>query len=169
MATGRSMQLTKQIGEYLVSAELCRLEFITTTFTGSVPEFDILAINDKREAIPVQVKTIRGGSWQFDGRKFLDISISSGGIQAINGKKEIQNPDLICVFVKLVFRGKDEFYIFRLKDLQDIIYEGHTAWLSKHRGRRPRKPGSTHVSISPDALAKYRDNWKLLKEESSYK
>jgi len=34
MATGRSMQLTKQVGEYLASAELCRRGLISTTFTG---------------------------------------------------------------------------------------------------------------------------------------
>jgi len=47
MATGRDMQLTKMIGEYLVCAELCRRELLATTFTGNVPEFDILA-TDKR-------------------------------------------------------------------------------------------------------------------------
>ena len=47
MATGRDMQLTKMIGEYLVCAELCRRGLLATTFTGNVPEFDILA-TDKR-------------------------------------------------------------------------------------------------------------------------
>ena len=43
MATGRDIQLTKMIGEYLVCAELCRRGLLATTFTGNVPEFDILA------------------------------------------------------------------------------------------------------------------------------
>lgn len=43
MATGRENQLTKQVGEYLVAAELCRRGFIATTFTGNVPDFDIIA------------------------------------------------------------------------------------------------------------------------------
>ncbi len=47
MATGRTMQLTKMIGEYLVCAELCRRELLATTLTGNVPEFHILA-TDKR-------------------------------------------------------------------------------------------------------------------------
>ena len=45
MATGRDVQLTRQIGEYLAAAELGRRGWIATTFTGSVPGFDILAVN----------------------------------------------------------------------------------------------------------------------------
>jgi hypothetical protein len=43
MATGRDNQLTKQVGEYLVAAEVCRRGFIATTFTGNVPHYDIIA------------------------------------------------------------------------------------------------------------------------------
>ena len=53
MATGRSMQLTKMAGEYLVCAELCRRGLLATTFTGNVPEFDILA-TDKRLQLETQ-------------------------------------------------------------------------------------------------------------------
>ena len=45
MATGRDTQLTKQIGDYLVTAELGRLGLIATTFTGNVPHYDISACN----------------------------------------------------------------------------------------------------------------------------
>jgi hypothetical protein len=41
MATGCSTQITKQVGEYLVAAEICRRGFIATTFTGNVPHYDI--------------------------------------------------------------------------------------------------------------------------------
>jgi len=163
MVTGRSMQLTKQVGEYLVSAELCRLGFIATTFTGNVPEFDILAIDEEHKTKPVQVKAIRGGSWQFDAKKFLDISIRDG-VQTINGKKVLSNPDLICIFVLVISQGKDKFYVFKLKDLQDVIYKEYTTWLNKHGGRRPKNPDSTHVSVSPDDLTKYQDKWELLKQ-----
>jgi len=163
MTTGRSMQLTKQVGEYLVSAELCRLGFIATTFTGNVPEFDILAINEKYETIPIQVKAIRAGSWQFNARKLLDISIRDDK-QQVNGKKDLQYSKLICIYVKLISRGKDEFYIFRLKNLQDIIFNGYSSYLREHRGRRPKNPNSTHTAVSPKDLSKYRDKWDLLKE-----
>lgn len=57
MTKGRENQLTKQVGEYLVSAELCRRGFVATTFTGNIPEFDMLAVNGSNETIPLQVKT----------------------------------------------------------------------------------------------------------------
>ena len=164
MATGREMQLTKRVGEYLVCAELCRMGFIATTFAGNVPDFDILAINDKGENKSIQVKAIKGGSWQFDVSKFLDISISRDGIQTIERKKRLQNPGLICIFIKLISEGKDEFYIFRLGDLQNIVFKNHNGWLKKHGGKRPRNPKSMHASVSPEDLSQYRDNWRLLKE-----
>ncbi len=47
MASGRNTQLTRQIGEYLAAAELGRRNWVATTFTGSLPGFDILAIDDQ--------------------------------------------------------------------------------------------------------------------------
>ena len=55
MATGRSLQLTKQVGEYLVAAELCRRKLIATTFTGNVPDYDIVAISGGGESILFQI------------------------------------------------------------------------------------------------------------------
>jgi len=49
MATGRNMQLTKMLGEYLVCAELCRRESLAATFTENVPEFDIFAAYKRLE------------------------------------------------------------------------------------------------------------------------
>ena len=43
MATGRQVQLTKQVGEYLVAAELSRRGLLTATFAGNVPDYDIVA------------------------------------------------------------------------------------------------------------------------------
>lgn len=53
MATGRSNQLTRQIGEHLVAAELGRQGFIATPFAGNVPNFDLLVANELGVAIPV--------------------------------------------------------------------------------------------------------------------
>ena len=46
MATGRENQLTKQIEESLVVSELGRHGFIATSFTGNVPNIDILAMEE---------------------------------------------------------------------------------------------------------------------------
>lgn len=45
MATGRSMKLNKQIGEYLVDSELARRGMMVATFSGNVPHFDLIAVN----------------------------------------------------------------------------------------------------------------------------
>jgi hypothetical protein len=58
MATGRDNQLTKQVGEYLVAAEVCRRGFIATTFTGNVPHYDIIASNASGRHQAIQVKAI---------------------------------------------------------------------------------------------------------------
>lgn len=161
MATGRSMQLTKQVGEYLASAELCRRGLISTTFTGNVPEFDILAINERQETIPIQVKTIKGGSWQFNARYFMNININNG-IQIIKGKTKLPSPGLICILVKLIGQGKDDFYIIKMEDLQNILFESYNKWLKSKNFKRPRNPESTHCAISSSELSGYKDNWKLV-------
>jgi len=72
MATGRDMQLTKMVGEYLVSAELCRRGLITTTFAGNIPDFDIVAITESLHSIPVQVKASTKGDWHLINDKDKD-------------------------------------------------------------------------------------------------
>jgi hypothetical protein len=139
MATGRDMQLTKAVGEYLVCAELCRMGFVASSFTGNVPDFDVIAVNSKNKSIPIQVKTIRAGEWQLNADKYLDISILKGA-QRVKGKRKTSSGNLIHIFVRLSEQGKDKFYIFRFRDLQNIIYKNYTLWLHEHGGRRPRNP-----------------------------
>lgn len=165
MATGRETKLTQQVGEHLVCAELGRRGFIATTFTGNVPVFDIVALDENHKIKLIQVKAIDGGEWQIkDVSKYLDISISDNGIQNVKGIKDIQFPDLICIFVKLVFQGNDEFYLFRLSNMQDIIFEKYGSWLRKKGGIRPRNQKSMHAAVSSRDLEKYKNNWELLKE-----
>jgi hypothetical protein len=161
MASGRKNQLTKQIGEYLVAAELCRRGLIATTFTGNVPDFDIIAINESFETIPIQVKTIRHLDWQLDAKKFINIGIDNG-VQRVIDKISLSNTDLICIFVRLISQGSDEFYIFRLGDLQEIIFDNYSQRLEKIKGKRPRNENSTHISVNQKLLERFRDNWNLI-------
>jgi hypothetical protein len=62
MATGREMQLARQVGEHLVAAELGRRGYVATPFAGNVPMFDLLAADIRGYAIPIQVKAIKGPS-----------------------------------------------------------------------------------------------------------
>ena len=163
MATGRSMQLTKMAGEYLVCAELCRRGLLATTFTGNVPEFDILATDKRLQTIPIQVKANAKGAWVLRADSFLNINYDEQTeIQTIVGKRDFKNSKLIYILVKLVDQGKDELYILRLQDLQKLIFKNHSGYLQKHGGRRPKNPESMHISVLSKHLAGYQDNWQLL-------
>jgi len=158
MATGRNNQLTKQIGENLVVAELGRRGYIATTFTGNVPEFDILAANETAKVFPIQVKAINGVSWQFDIRSFLEVHIEEGE-QVIQGKIKKKNRELVCIFVRIGEQGEDEFYLFRWGFLQDYFY-------NSYKGRKPpRNVDSFHCAIWLKDLQEFKNNWEILNEE----
>lgn len=159
MATGREIQLTRRIGEHLVTAKLGRLGYIAAPFAGNVPDFDLMAADPRGFSIPIQVKAINGPSWQFNVTKFLDVDLKKD-VQTVRGIKKVPNPNLLCIFVLL---GKneqeDEFYLFEFKVLQKYfsrVYKG---------GRRARNPESFHCAIWPKDLKEYRDNWDLLKSQ----
>jgi hypothetical protein len=88
MVTGRSNYLTKQAGEYLVAAELSRRGYIATTFTGNVPYYDIIAVDDSGGHVVVQVKAIAGASWQFKATDFADM--------VMKGRQQIVLRDTLC-------------------------------------------------------------------------
>jgi len=152
MATGHDMQLTKQVGEYLVAAEVCRRGFIATTFTGNVPHYDIIALDASGRHRAIQVKAIRGGAWQFDCRTFVDIRLE-GEKQIVGQPTQVPYPDLVCVFVRLLGQGADEFYVLTWSDLQKIIIAGYCRNLEGHGGVRPRKHDSFHGAIHPQMLS----------------
>jgi hypothetical protein len=156
MASGRKIQLTRQIGEHLVAAELGRRGLIAAPFAGNVPLFDLLAADESGRSIALQVKAINGPSWQFDVKQFLNIDVVDG-VQHVRGKVALPSPDLICIFVFLHdTAGTDEFYIFRMCDLQEHFANTYLG------GRRPKNPNATHCAIWPDALQQYKDNWQLV-------
>jgi hypothetical protein len=162
MATGRSNQLTKQIGEYLVASELARRGLLVATFSGNVPDFDIIATNLKGSSCPIQVKTIKGGAWQFSIDKFAEISFD-GKKQLIGKKKPFFIRDLICVFVIASENyGDDQFFIIEWVKVQKIIITNHKRWLRSHGGIRPRKPDSLHCAINEHELKPFRNNWSLI-------
>ena len=155
MATGRSTQLTRQIGEHLVAAELGRLGLIATPFAGNVPMFDLLVADEAGASIAVQVKAIRGASWQFDIRRFLHVDLIDG-TQYVRGPVPLPAPDLVCVLVQLHGAGDDAFYILRMGDLQQHFARTYRG------GRRPKKPESMHCAVWPKDLEPFRGNWQLV-------
>ncbi len=158
MATGYSNQLTRQIGEHFVAAQLGRMGFIATPFAGNVPLFDLLAANELGFTIPIQVKTINGGDWQYSAGAFLEIEIIDG-VQRILGKKTLPSPNLVCVYILLGSdEAGDEVYVFTLQDLQE-----HTFQVYKSR-KRPNRTESLHCTVNRRHLQQFRDNWELIRK-----
>jgi len=157
MATGRSTQLTRQIGEHLVAAELGRRGLIAAPFAGNVPLFDLLAANEKGRAIPIQVKAINGPSWQFNIGQFLRVEVVDG-VQHVRGKVNFPMPDLVCIFVLLRQTGNDEFYVLRMRDLQEHFAKTYRG------GRRPKNPDSMHCAVWPHDLQQHKNKWEVVSE-----
>lgn len=156
MATGRSNQLTKQVGEYLVACELARRGLLVATFSGNVPDFDLIATDFKGCSCPIQVKTSKGGTWQFSTDKFVEISLD-GSKQIIGEKKPLPIPQLVCVFVWASEKyGEDEFFVLEWSKVQDIVIANHKRWLDSHGGTRPKKPDSFHCSVRHSDLRDFK-------------
>jgi hypothetical protein len=162
MATGRQMKLVGQTGEYLVAAELCRRGLIATTFTGNVPDYDIIASTEKGKHISVQVKTIRGSTWQF-GRidKFVEIRFQ-GHAQIVGENHPSPVKDLVFVLVKLDSYGTDRFFICTWPELCNVLSKHHSEYLAKHDGVRPKRWDSLHISISVKEISHFEDRWSLI-------
>jgi len=164
MATGRNNQLIKQIGEYLVACELARQGLLVATFSGNVPDFDLIATDSKGSSCPIQVKTIKGGAWQFSIDKFAYITFE-GKKQIIGKKKILPIPKLVCVFVLAGEKyGKDQFFVLEWAKVQDIIINNYKRWLDSHGGVRPKKHDSLHCSIVQSDLEEYKDKWQIIKK-----
>ena len=160
MATGRQVQLTKQIGEYVVAAELSRRGLLTATFAGNVPDYDIVATGGSGRTALVQVKAIAGPSWQFDIRRFADVRCTAGA-QTIGQPTAPPAGDLLCVFVRLRTYGEDRFYVLPWPELQHVLIDGYRAYLNRHGGRRPQRADSFHTALRERQLEPFLDNWSL--------
>jgi hypothetical protein len=162
MATGRNNKLVGQTGEYLVAAELSRRGLIATTFTGNVPHYDIIASDERGRHVPVQVKTIRAGTWQFaDVSQFCELSFEDHR-QIIGKAKRCPVRRLICVFVKLGDGDSDRFFVIPWANVRDKVLRSHRKYLNRHDGVRPKKWSSTHVSISVGQISAFENRWDII-------
>ncbi len=168
MATGWSMQLTKQAGEYLVAGELCRRGYLAATFSGNVRDYDIVAMSEDGKAFTVQVKTIVRGDYQVsDARRFLLIPpVGPDGKQQIDGLVELRDKSF-WIFVHLDRANPPVYFITTAEDVQLLVFRGYEANLEKHGWRKPRNPLSTHHALSIEGLEEYRGNWGLISERLS--
>jgi hypothetical protein len=155
MSTGARNQLTRQIGEHLVAAELGRLGVLATPFAGNVPDFDLVAVSARGRAVPIQVKAIRGAAWQFNADTFLRIE-QDGDIQRVVGLQPLTNASLWCVFVSLRASAEDQdrFFVFRWREIQRLCASQYGEEV-----RRPRNPSSRHYAIWPESLSRFEGKW----------
>ena len=169
MKKGRSNKLTGQIGEYLVCAELGKRGYISTSFTGNVPEFDLIIVDDDLRTIPIQVKSSRSDNWPTRANLWIDIEIDNENkAQVDNGDSAITNPNLIYVCVALAepdSNETDRFFILRKKDIQKICTKSYRNWMDKHEWKRPRNYKSLDNRYSIADLLPFENNWRLIKEE----
>lgn len=171
MSKGLRNKLAGQTGEFLVCAELGRRGLIATSFTGNVPEFDLIVANETLKTVPIQVKTSRGHSWPTKAGTWLDIEVDDNTRQQIDhGNCSIAHPDLIYVCVSLAEAGtekRDRFFIILKKDLQMICADNYRHWMGKHEWKRPRNYKSMDNRYDTQNLEPFEDNWELIFEQLS--
>ena len=164
MATGLENKLTGQIGECLACVELGRRGLIATSFTGNVPEYDLLICNTDLKTLPIQVKTTRSNTWPGNARKWLSIDIDHEEKQQINnGPKEIEFPDLIYISISLrKDLCSDRFFICTKKQIQEAFIQSYVSWMEPKDWKRPKNYESLDNRCDIKYLEKYENNWQLI-------
>ena len=166
MTSGRNTQLTKLVGEYLVAAELARRGLFAATFSGNVPELDIVTSGPNGDHVPVQVKAKASGGWQLDISDFADI-VMEGDRQIVKGIKTTPYPGLVFVFVNVGDYGSDQFFVIDWISLASLIMKNYVKYLDKHGGRRPKNPKSIHTALDHRDLMEFKDRWDQINGTSS--
>jgi hypothetical protein len=137
---------------------------IATTFTGNVPEYDLLVCDDKLRSVPIQVKTSRSNSWPSRADHWLKIDFDEKEEQQINkGRVKISNPSLIYVCVALGHqRGDDRFFVCTKADIQNVCIKSYKRWMDPKDWKRPRNFKSLDNRYDTELLASFEDNWDLV-------
>ena len=114
---------------------------------------DILSINPSGRQLQIQVKAIRGVSWQLDVRQFLDVRIVEDR-QVVEGRASKSHKNLICVFVIIRQLEKDEVFIFPWRILQNFL-------LKNYKPRKVKRSNPFIVQLA-NKVRQYKDNWKIV-------
>jgi hypothetical protein len=167
MSRGRQNQLTGQIAEHLVVAELGRLGLAATGFSGNIPTFDVLAVDENCRVVPIQVKASTGDNWPSDARTWMDVAVDPATLrQDLRGPSVLATPDLIYVCVAIAPAGsnrRDRFFVLTMEELQRVCIDGYSDWMAPKDWKRPRNPHSFDCRYYISELASYEDNWPLIR------
>jgi hypothetical protein len=162
MPSGYNNQQTKQTGEYLVAAELCRRGLVATTFTGNMPQFDLLAATANGDQFAVQVKTSNVGTWRFSIDRFADVTFDRQRRQSVGPVKSCQFDRLVYVLVDVSGRTQnDRFFVVSYDDLAQRLVSAYKEWLEERGGKRPKSPRSLHTVITFEELEDCENQWDL--------
>lgn len=145
-------QQVGRAGEHFVAAELHRRGAYAVTFSGNMPEIDILASDMARaRMIAIQVKTKTRGSWH---------TTTTRGQPREEDRAETE----FWVFVDLGSEqsGPPEYFITPKWWIENSIHVRHQEYLARHGGRRARNPESTHHAIPVKVVERWRDRWDIL-------
>lgn len=169
MLKGLSTKLAGQVGEFLVCAELGKRGLIATSFTGNVPEFDLIVADENLNTLPIQVKTSRADNWPTRADLWLDIEIDHDSKKQIDhGFAQISNPDLIYICVNLAEIESDKvdrFFILKKSDLQQICSKNYREWMEGINWRRPRNYKSLDNRYYLENLIPFENNWALVEDQ----
>jgi hypothetical protein len=167
MSRGRNNQLTGQIAEHLVVAELGRLGLAATGFSGNIPTFDVLAVDENCRVVPIQVKASTGDNWPSDARTWMNISLEAKTLrQHLRGPSTLATPDLIYVCVAIAPLGaerRDRFFVLTMEDLQRVCIEAYSHWMVPKDWKRPRNPHSFECRYAIAHLTPFEGNWDLIR------
>lgn len=163
MRSGLSNKVVGQAGEFAVCSQLGKLGLIATPFAGNVPGFDVLAVDEYLNCVPIQVKTSSGKTWiTGDLSKYVEVSMA-GSVMSLGEIKPPRYPDLIRVYVSLGKAGKpDRFFILTESDFYQSAVESFRKWLESHGGVRPKNPDSMHSAVDISILEPHEDRWSLI-------
>jgi hypothetical protein len=167
MSRGRNNQLTGQIAEHLVVAELGRQGFAATGFSGNIPTFDVLAVDEECRVVPIQVKGSKGDSWPSDAQDWMDIEMNVElSRQDLRGPLALATPDLIYVCVAIAPYGadkqRDRFFVLTMKDLQDVCIKCYSDWMTPKDWKRPRNPKSFDCRYWIKDIEAFENKWELI-------
>ena len=135
-----------------MAAELHRRGAYAVTFSGNMPNIDILASDVAQlRTVSIQVKTKSAGTWHTS---------------VVRGEPRDENRDEIRFWV-LVDIGRDPkvppgFWVVPEWWMLNHIHARHHERLEYHGGARLRNPDSKHFAIVPKNVADWRDRWDLL-------
>jgi hypothetical protein len=162
MKSRQNTATAQMAGEYLVAAQLCRMELIATTFSSHVQHYDVTAMDARGRHIALQVKTSRSDSWHLSMSHFCEVRFK-GHKQIVGRPRRCPVPGLLFVFVRLASsKGKDQFFICDWSHLRKRIILNHKAFLARHRGVRPQNWKSLHTAVSTAMLQEIDRGWKFV-------